>query len=280
MNNAGAGHFNVFSRSGNCAAISPYGRRDFYKVSLVIGTGKLFYADKWIRIDRPVLLFSNPLVPYSWEAESEIQEGWFCLFTEAFIQPGERKGALQESPLFRIGAKPVYFVTREEQDEISGIFRKMVAEINSNYSHKYSLLRSYLHLLIHEALKMQPAGNYEKPVNASSRIASLFMELLERQFPVDSPDRILQMKTANDYARHLSVHVNHLNRAVKMITGKTTTTLITSRIIQEARALLKHTDWSIAQIAYSLGFEYPAYFNNLFKKNTGATPGEMRQSVV
>jgi AraC-like DNA-binding protein len=67
----------------------------------------------------------------------------------------------------------------------------------------------------------------------------------------------LQLKTAQDYANNLNVHVNYLNRAVKEITGKSTTTHITERIVAEAKALLQHTGWNIAEIAYALGFEYP-----------------------
>ena len=65
---------------------------------------------------------------------------------------------------------------------------------------------------------------------------------------------------------HLHVHVNYLNRAVKEVTGKSTTTHITERIVSEAKALLQHTAWNIADIAYALGFEYPTYFNNFFKR--------------
>ena len=45
-------------------------------------------------------------------------------------------------------------------------------------------------------------------------------------------------------------------------------------------ALLRHTDWDVAQIAYGLGFEYPAYFNNFFKKQTGLTPVGARTVAV
>lgn len=70
--------------------------------------------------------------------------------------------------------------------------------------------------------------------------------------------------------------MNHLNRAVKEVTGKTTTEHISDRVVKEAKALLKHTDWSVSQIAYSLGYEYPNYFNNFFKKQTGVTPRALR----
>ena len=279
LNNAGAGHFNVFARN-SCHQTNSYSRRDFYKISLILGTGRLHYADKWIEIDRPALLFSNPMIPYSWEATSTIQEGWFCLFTEAFVEPAEKKETLQDSPLFKIGGTPIFFIDENQREEISFIFNKMIKEMASDYVHKYDLLRNHMHVIIHEAMKMQPAQNFERNINASSRITGLFIELLERQFPIDTPEMALKLKTANHFAESLSVHVNHLNRSVKEVTGKTTTEHISARIIKEAIALLRHTNWNIAEIAYSVGFEYPAYFNNFFKKQTGLTPGEARLTTV
>lgn len=275
----GMGHFNVASRE-YCAVLAPYSRRDYYKISLIIGKGRLHYADKWIEIDRPALLFSNPIVPYSWESEDENQKGWFCLFTEEFLQSGSRMGNLQDSPLFKIGGTPVFFVEEDQQKILSDLYIKMMTEIQSDYVHKYDMLRAYLYLMIHETMKMNPAESFEPYQNASQRVASLFMELLERQFPIDSPEAYLKLKTPNDYAQSLSIHVNSLNRSVKDITGKTTSQQITARVVQEAHALLKHTDWNIAEIAYGLGFEEPAYFTNYFKKQTGLTPNTLRMNSV
>jgi len=156
----------------------------------------------------------------------------------------------------------------------------MIAEQSTDYVFKNDLIRNYINLMIHEALKMQPSENFFKYKNASSRIASLFLELLERQFPVESTDYALKLKTANDFAQRLSVHVNHLNRSVKDVTGKSTTTHISERIITEAKALLQHTDWTIAEIAYALGFEYPTYFNNFFKRMTNTVPSSLRTQLV
>jgi AraC-like DNA-binding protein len=152
----------------------------------------------------------------------------------------------------------------------------MIEEQKTDYTYKDDLIRNYINLIIHEALKLQPSENYDQHKNASFRITSVFMELLERQFPIESPDQPLQLKTAQDYANHLSIHANYLNRAVKEVTGKPTTAHITERVISEAKALLQHTDWSISEIAYSLGFDYPTYFNNYFKRITGNTPTSFR----
>jgi AraC-like DNA-binding protein len=78
----------------------------------------------------------------------------------------------------------------------------------------------------------------------------------------------------------LSIHVNYLNRSIKEVTGKPTSVHIAERVAAEAKALLQHTSWSVADIAYSLGFEYPTYFNNYFKRVTGNTPQSIRKRKV
>lgn len=159
------------------------------------------------------------------------------------------------------------------------IFKKMQSELGTDYIFKDELIRNYINLIIHEALKMQPLDNFVKH-NAHSRVATFFLELLERQFPIESTDRPLKLKTAQDYADNLAIHVNYLNRSVKEITGKSTTAHIAERIIAEARALLQHTNWSINDIAYSLGFQYPTYFNNYFKRMTATNPLSIRPQKV
>ncbi|MEE1964152.1 helix-turn-helix transcriptional regulator [Allomuricauda taeanensis] len=279
LNNSGAGHINVFSRD-KCRLISPYMRRDFYKVTLIIGEGTVQYANKWIAIDRPALLFSNPMVPYAWEATSEEQKGWFALFSESFLLNGVQSTSLRESPLFRVGSDPVFFLNAGQLDEISRIFQRMEKEMQSDYQFKYDVVRSHLHLIIHEAMKYNPANSFERSYNSSERIASLFLELLERQFPVDFPNAPLEMKSAKDYAAHLSVHVNHLNRMVKKQTQKTTTEHIADRVLREALALLQHSDQSVSEIAYSLGFDNPAYFTNFFKSKIGVSPNQARETYA
>jgi AraC family transcriptional activator of pobA len=268
--------FTVYERTVYASKPLPYNRRDFYKISIGFGSSRLYYADKGIEVNQPALMFSNPMVPYAWEPISAQQEGYFCLFTEDFLKAKDRDLVLQDSPLFKIGSNPVFFVDKPQQEYITTIFQNMLREFSSDYIHKSDLLRNHVYLLLHEAMKMQPSVNYFKHQNGAERIASLFLKLLERQFPVDSPQYALKLKTANDYAEHLSVHVNHLNRAVKEVTGKTTTEHITEHIVSEAKALLQHTNWSVNEIAYSLGYEYPSYFNNFFKKQTGVTPSSLR----
>jgi hypothetical protein len=87
---------------------------------------------------------------------------------------------------------------------------------------------------MHEAMKLQPSENFDQHKNAANRITAVFLELMERQFPIESPDKPLVLKTAQHYAQNLALHVNYLNRMVKEVTGKPTTAHIAERIISEA----------------------------------------------
>ena len=267
-------YFNVLHRKCNFGEVH-FSFRDFYKVTLIVGKGKLYYADKWVMVDRPALLFSNPLIPYAWESVSEEQKGYFCIFNELFVNSDERKDSLADTPLFKVNSDKVFFLDEERVEFIDGIYQKMMEEMKSDYPHRFDVVRCYLHLLIHEAMKMQPENRYVAHRNASQRISDFFFESLEREFPVPGGGT-LQLRTATDFANRLSVHVNHLNRAIKETTGRTTSEWIAERIVKESTQLLLHSDLTVAEIGYSLGFETPSYFNSFYRKHTGQTPGAVR----
>lgn len=267
--------FKVYEVKKDATAIPTYDRRDFYKVAINTGKNRIHYADKGIETDGTILFFGNPYIPYSWESLSDFS-GYSCVFTEDFLKLSDRFESLYESPLFKIGGTPIFTLTTEQKEFITTLFKKMIEEQATDYVYKDEIIRNYINLIIHEAIKMQPAQNYFTQKNASTRITSLFLELLERQFPIETKERPLTLKTPQEYAQNLAIHVNHLNRSVKEVTGRSTTAHISERVVSEAKALLQHTDWSIADVAYSLGFEYPSYFNNYFKRLTGTVPKAIR----
>ena len=153
----------------------------------------------------------------------------------------------------------------------------MFEEIDSDYVHKYDALRNLVFEILHQTLKMQPAKKIEKQeISASHRIAILFLELLERQFPIEDARQRVHFRSASDFAGQLAVHVNHLSRAVKEITHKTPTQIIAERLLQEAKVLLIQTDWNVSEIAFALGFTEVTHFNNFFKKHLAINPTQFR----
>ncbi|GAB3641576.1 helix-turn-helix domain-containing protein [Spirosoma arcticum] len=111
----------------------------------------------------------------------------------------------------------------------------------SDYAYKHDLIRSYLVELVHVAAKFQSVQTTYPHMDANVRITSVFRELLDRQFPIESANQRFALRSARDYADRLGVHVNHLNRALRATTGKTTTEHIFDRPVSEAQVLLKHS---------------------------------------
>jgi len=275
------GHFNVFDIAQTIANVKktsamPYNRRKYYKISLIGGKNRAEYADKVISIKKNALLFATPKVPYHYVPEDENQSGNFCVFTADFFTKNSSKNILEDLPLFQPGTIPVFEIDDELADEVDLLFGKIKKEIDSDYEFKYDLIRNYVSELIHYGQKLQPAEKVGHSHNAAVRVVSLFIELLERQFPIESPNQRIQLKVAKDFADRLSIHVNYLNKNVKEKTGKTTTEFIADRLIQEAKILLKQTNWNISEISYALGFEEVAHFSNFFKRKTSFAPMEFR----
>jgi AraC-like DNA-binding protein len=280
--NRSTGHFNVFSRAEFIAKYRqggvsmPYNTRTFYKISLVKGRNRINYADKIIDIENNAIVFGTPKIPYNWISKDNNQHGSFCIFTEDFLMPAKSGIVLDDLPIFRPGGYPVFQLDDKQMLELNLIFERMQIEIASDYTFKYDLIRNYLLEIIHYGQKLQPLTSHAYAGNATSRVSSLFIELLERQFPITSSEQKLILRTPGNFARRLSVHVNYLNKLLKENTGKTTSQLIDNRISQEAQMLLKQTDWDISEITYSLGFEQPSHFSTFIKKQTSKSPKEIR----
>jgi AraC-like DNA-binding protein len=270
--------FKIHEITGPSYPALSYGRRDFYKIVLATGDMNICYGDQTININDTFLFFGNPHIPYSSENRSPEQKGYACVFTEDFIGSRERKENLLNSPIFRFDGIPVIPLNSEQAAFIGGLYQRMLAVYTGDYDRKDEMLRGCIDLIIHEALRIQPQNGL-KQKNAATRITFLFMELLEKQFPIETAADPLRLRTAQDFAENLAVHVNYLNRSVKEVTGKPISVHIAERIAAEAKALLQHTSWNVTDIAYGLGFEYPSYFNNYFKRVTGTTPNSFRKGI-
>ncbi|MDN3672833.1 helix-turn-helix transcriptional regulator [Flavobacterium branchiarum] len=275
------GHFNVFNikelwEKFENKPVMAYDRRTYYKISLIRGKNRAEYANKVIDIKKNAILFATPKIPYHYVPLDTDQSGYFCIFTSEFITGNKNGIELDELPIFKSDGYPIFELSDNETTEIELIFKKIHTEIDSDYAYKYDLIRNYVSELIHFGQKLQPVTALYSKHNSATRVSSLFIELLERQFPIESPHQKVELKTAKDFATRLSIHVNHLNKVLKENTGKTTTELISSRLTQEAKILLKETNWNVSEIAYALGFEELAHFSNFFKKQTSITPLSFR----
>lgn len=271
-------NFNIFRRWDDCKSVQSFLRRDFYRIVLTLNKGILTYPNFKIKVSEPTLFVANKITPYSWEATEYEQKGWVCLFTSEFVNLGNDYSLDQTFPILNMQAIPLFTLDSISLYEITELFEKIELEYKSDYLYKKSVLQNYLQLFLHQLQKrnMSVLDN-RLTIDAAHRITFQFLELLEQQFPIKDIDAPLRLKGALDFSQRLSVHVNHLNHSVKKVTEKTSSQLIVNRIIIEARRMLLDTDWTIAQISYALGFEYPSYFTNFFKKHEGISPKQSRK---
>src|SRR6218665_879623 len=112
------GHFNVFKLEDFLPHYTreiPYSRKDFFKISLIIGKNRANYADKTIEIDKQAILFANPQIPYNSE--------YLCVFTEAFFN---HFGKIKDYPVFKPGGNPIFFLSDEDLVRVKGIFLRII----------------------------------------------------------------------------------------------------------------------------------------------------------
>ena len=284
--NKDIGHFNVFDiskifRASKSKPEMPYNRRTYYKISLINGQNKVEYADKTIEIEDCAILFASPKVPYNYNNQCVTnQSGHFCVFTKDFLPTNKIGTEIDNLPVFSPQSDFVFQISTEQYHQFEGVFLKMHEEINSDYLYKYDLLRNYVMELIHTGQKLKPILPSENSKTAASRTTTLFIELLERQFPIENISQLLKLRTPADFAGILGVHVNHLNRVLKETTGKTTGEIIGSRVFQEAKLLLTQTQWNISEVAFTLGFDEVAHFSNFFKKYSKQSPQHYRELSI
>lgn len=275
------GHFNVFDTekfyySKDKKSGMTYNRRLYYKISLIKGKNLVEYADKTVMIENQGILFATPRIPYRYTPQSMEQSGFFCVFTKEFLSKSKTGLVIDDLPIYQPTSDFVFQLSDEQFTAMELIFKKMDAELSSDYVYKYDLIRNYVLELIHSGQKLKPIESVASTTNAASRISSLFVELLERQFPIENDAQVIQLKAAVDYAKTLGIHINHLNKVLKETTNKSTTEIINGRIAEEAKVLLRQTQWNVSEIAYSLGFDEVAHFSNFFKKHTSLSPLKFR----
>lgn len=77
-------------------------------------------------------------------------------------------------------------------------------------------------------------------------------------------------------AEYVYLSCDYLSRIFKQETGVQLTEYITQKRIQEAKRLLKETDRTIGEIAFSVGYSNWAYFSKVFREKNGETPAQFR----
>ncbi|MEM6327408.1 MAG: response regulator transcription factor [Bacteroidota bacterium] len=82
--------------------------------------------------------------------------------------------------------------------------------------------------------------------------------------------------TLGDMADHVGLSPFHFARQFKAATGVPPYRYVVAQRLDEAKRLLRNTDWPVLRVADAVGYESASHFSALFKRETGVTPGQYR----
>ncbi|GAB4037423.1 AraC family transcriptional regulator [Spirosoma jeollabukense] len=151
----------------------------------------------------------------------------------------------------------------------------MMAKINVEYQHpsewQQRMLAAYLAVLLTYLSRL-----YTEQFTGNETSAD---KLLLKDFQAKINEYFHELHEVGDYASLLHISAGHLSEVVKLQSGKPAIKHIHERLVLEARRLLFHTNNSLKEIAFELGFSEASYFNRFFKRETGVTPADYRHNI-
>jgi len=263
--------FELYSSEGLTRSMGPL-RSEFYRIGLTIrGTCDVQLGLEHYR-HRPGTV--NCTFPNQLFSKSNISEdafGYYILFNPNFLDTliAENRIA-EEFPFFSYAGIPFYQLEPPVVRKIEDLMLKINEELQHSKSEKEKAIQLYLYLILLEmkrSYQEQGLGLYTN-IPETAVLAMKFKKLVQQYY--------LEKQQVADYAELLHVSPNHLNRTVKEMSGRTASDHIAEMLLQEAKALLKHTDLSVAEIAYRLQFSEPSSFSRFFKKATDRTAHDFR----
>lgn len=218
--------------------------------------------------------FFAPGQIHSWDEKTENvgRWGWMLAFHPDFIRKYPLGMKIGKLKLFSYETSEALHMSDAERSITESIMENIQNEdIRSIDEHSQDIIVSQLDVLLNYAERFY-TRQFRTRNSVESDIQNRFQEILHKHFESET-DKLI---TASDIASELSMSTSYLSDLLRNLTGMNTQQHIHLYLIERAKGLLKTTDLSVSEIAYSLGFEYPQYFNRLFKSKTGQTPVAFR----
>ena len=162
-------------------------------------------------------------------------------------------------------------LTRPEQQTVEELLDKLVREQEQRRAWQADMIYAYTHQLLFTLSRIYTDRYGEAILSPDRTLYQRFQQCLEENYH--------QVHEVNGYADRLALSVSHLNTLIKEQSGKTVLEHIHERLMLEAKQILFHTERSVKEIAFELGFRDDAYFNRFFRRLTGQTPTAYRTHI-
>ncbi|KIC62722.1 AraC family transcriptional regulator [Chryseobacterium taiwanense] len=258
-------------------------RRDFYKILFISsGSGIFTHGMNSYEINEPTILFLHPNEIISWQNFTPNNDGagHYCLFKKRYIeQHPALKAAVDKYEIFNNPNKSIIKLDQSSTKTVNNLFDQMHTQIKEKEAYAEDTLQVFLQFIIIESIKNATFPEANTVTDDFGHIHHFF-GLLEEELSDVNFSNPLRMRTAKEFADSLHLHPNYLNSLLKKHTGVNISTHIKNRLLEECKALLLQTHWSLQQVAYAVGYAEQPNFSAFFKKNVGITPGEFRKSYM
>jgi AraC-like DNA-binding protein len=253
---------------------------NLYQITLKqLGCGNLMYGKNSYDYEEGTLVFTSPGQVTIFEGEmstnNESDKGWTLAFHPDLIRKSNLADKMSQYSFFSYEVNEALHLSDEELGTIEDLLDKIVKEYSQNLDkHSQNLIISNIELLLDYCTRFYDRQFYTR-TNLNLDYVSKFEKLLKRYY--ESKEVIVERLPSVQYlARELSFSPNYLSDLLKKETGKTAQEHIHLFVIEKAKNKLLNSKNSISEIGFSLGFEYPQHFSNLFKAKTGMSPSDYR----
>lgn len=251
-----------------------------YQVTLKdTGCGNLYYGKNSYDYEEGTLVFTSPgqVTMFEGEMPAEIEDtkGWVLAFHPDLIHKSSLAEKIDSYSFFNYDVNEALHLSEDELNTIEDLLDKIVKEYSQNLDkHSQNLIVSNIELLLDYCTRFYDRQFYTRS-NLNTDIVSKFERLLKEYYLAEKAVDA-GLPNVQYFANQLSYTSSYLSDLLKKETGKTAQEHIHLLIIDKAKATLLNSDSSISEVGYSLGFQYPQHFSNLFKLKTGMSPGEYR----
>lgn len=214
------------------------------------------------------------------EMDEDIEEspdmmGWGVFFHADLIRGTSLNDKMKGYSFFSYEMAEALHMSEKEKQILYECVLKIEAELQENIDvHSQSIIVSTVEVLLNYCSRFYGRQFITRKSSGNSVVMQVEKILNEYFKQNDIGEKGLP--TVKYLAEQVHLSPGYLSDLLKKETGKNTQDHIHFYLIEEAKNILLSTDKSIGEIAYALGFEYPQYFNKLFKQKTGKTPIEFR----
>lgn len=253
---------------------------NLYQITLKqLGCGNLFYGKNSYDYEEGTLVFTSPGQVSMFEGEMSVDDdknkGWTLAFHPDLIRKSTLSDKIDSYSFFNYDVNEALHLSEDELSTIEDLLDKIAKEYSQNLDkHSQNLIVSTIELLLDYCTRFYDRQFYTR-TNLNTDVVSKFERLLRAYYQTELVHEI-GMPNVQYLANKLNLSSNYLSDLLKKETGKTAQEHIHLFVIERAKNTLLNSSESISEVGYSLGFEYPQHFSNLFKLKTGMSPSEYR----